>query len=49
MYIIKMNPSLTTNVNLIDTQHAELFNRINNVVALGNTSTSKEETVTISL
>jgi len=42
--MIKYTPDLDTNVPKIDTQHKELFKRINDIVAMGVKSVSKEET-----
>ena len=41
---MNFTPDLLTNVEFIDNQHKELFKRINDVVALGVKSISKEET-----
>jgi len=42
--MIKYTPDLETKVPKIDMQHKELFKRINDVIALGAKSASKEET-----
>jgi len=42
--MIKFTPDLETKVPQIDSQHKELFARINDVVAMGVKSASKEET-----
>ncbi|MCL2839289.1 MAG: hemerythrin family protein [Defluviitaleaceae bacterium] len=42
--MVKFTPDLETKVSQIDTQHKELFKRINDVVAMGMKSVSKEET-----
>lgn len=42
--MIKFTPDLETKVKQIDDQHKELFTRINDIVAMGVKSVSKEET-----
>jgi hemerythrin-like metal-binding protein len=42
--MINFTPDLETKVEVIDQQHKQLFQRINDVVALGLKSYSKEET-----
>jgi len=42
--MVKYTSDLDTKVPKIDEQHKELFNRINDIVALGAKSVSKEET-----
>jgi len=42
--MIKFSPDLETKVPKIDEQHKELFKRINDVIAMGAKSVTKEET-----
>ena len=42
--MIEFTPDIETKVPLIDSQHREIFNRINDVVSMGVSSVSREET-----
>jgi len=42
--MLSLTKDMETGVELIDTQHRELINRINNLLSIGEKSCSKEET-----